>query len=339
MATSGRDRDPAFRRKKAAPKPTQRKARPTEKAGEKAEPSTPKEPEKKAAPPTPTPDTEIKQEPKAQESNKDSLTSPVVEPQKKVLPALEYEEEAKPKKAEVKPAAAPPKEIKASKPKDPPPSKDDSAKTSKKSKLLGVIVAFIFVIGISFIGYYLITNIMQSEKEGQENTEAPIAVDSEEEDSPHEGNVTLEGEQSEEVSEETKDDSELRETTLNEENSIESEVAAEEEAKEDSEPADETVQEKQALSKIIRKKGDFEIPCWIVAFSANNNKPLANMNYSALEALGFDAGIYWIPKYFPDGKSMYKVYVGPYKTPEQAQAILPQIKNLQPDAYVMKIDE
>ena len=60
------------------------------------------------------------------------------------------------------------------------------------------------------------------------------------------------------------------------------------------------------------------------------------MNYSALEALGYDAGIYWIPKYFTGGRELFKVYVGPYKTPEEAQAILPAIKKLQPDAYVMK---
>lgn len=95
----------------------------------------------------------------------------------------------------------------------------------------------------------------------------------------------------------------------------------------------------EVKAEIRRRKGDFIIPCWIVAYSANADKQTANINFSTLEALGYDAGQYFIPKYFKDGRQLHKVYVGPYKSLAEAEAILPKIQKLQPDAYVLKIDE
>jgi hypothetical protein len=99
------------------------------------------------------------------------------------------------------------------------------------------------------------------------------------------------------------------------------------------------VESTEVKAEIRRRKGDFIIPCWIVAYSANADKQTANVNFSTLEALGYDAGQYFIPKYFKDGRQLYKVYVGPYKSQAEAEVILPRIQELQPDAYVMKIDE
>jgi len=349
MTTSGRDRDPAFRRKnttsKPATTPIKRPVKETSKAEETTKPITP----------TPAPI-------KPQNTPDDSLTSPVVEPRTKVQPALVYEEDSKPQKEKVVvPPVTTKNVIKTETPKKsasgtgnpPPPSKNppsngSSDKGSGRRKVLGVIMAIVFIVGMGLIGYFMVNNILEKER-NKSNTEVSESSSEEnnEEGTAHAGDVDMENseESSTEEGGSEADDGEMRETTLNDENSLENEMnetSNEESSGENSNLSQEEnteEQEKQALSKVIRKKGDFEIPCWIVAFSANNKKPLANMNYSALEALGFDAGIYWIPKYFPDGKSMYKVYVGPYKTPGEAEAILPQIKNLQPDAYIMKIDE
>jgi hypothetical protein len=304
---SGRDRDPAFRKRRPASSSNVRKKEDTsQKSAEQSK--TEDKPEKIAAPKaSETPKPEIKEE---------TLTTPVVEPQKKIEPPIDTKPSKKREEA--------------------------SARTSKKSKLVGLVLAVIFLIGLGFLGYYIITSILAKEegdKPAVENT-AVFEEESTDEGEAQGGAVSMEDTETEENSDSDKgSDNEgeaMRETTLTEDNSIENEVKEEETASgtEGSEK-----NEKKALSNVIRKKGDFEIPCWIVAFSANDKKPLANMNYSALEALGYDAGIYWIPKYFPGGSEMYKVYVGPYKSPEEAQAILPQIKNLQPDAYVMKIDE
>lgn len=315
MATSGRDRDPAFRKKAAATsKPTSAPKKVVPTPNPDAKPSTPSDA------PTPT---------AAASERKDSLTSPVVEPQRKIEPALETET----------------KDTKKTKPIPVESKKKSTENTSKKSKLVGILVAILFLIGIAALGYLVITNILGKENQENNNTEMMAPSDNGESmeegdaqaDAVEEGNLDEGNDASSTTAEEESNDGEnLRETTLSEENSIEPDMESNEGSTSD-ETQDKNA--KKALSSAIKKKGDFEIPCWIVAFSANNKKPLANMNYSALEALGYDAGIYWIPKYFPGGNEMYKVYVGPYKSPEEAQAILPQIRNLQPDAYVMKIDE
>lgn len=306
---SGRDRDPAFRKRR--PSSTSHVPKTEESTPKPTEPKQPDVKEDKI--PNPQPTVSSKKDTPAE-----TLTTPVIEPQKKIEPPIDTKPSKKREEA--------------------------TARTSKKSKLVGLILAIIFLIGLGFLGYYIITSILAKE-EGRKPAIEQTAVFEEEaaeEGEAHGGAVSIDDENPENSigsgNEETtnQEGESMRETTLTNENSIENEVK-EEETTSGNESFEKN--EKKALSTVIRKKGDFEIPCWIVAFSANDKKPLANMNYSALEALGYDAGIYWIPKYFPGGSEMYKVYVGPYKSPEEAQAILPQIKNLQPDAYVMKIDE
>ena len=363
MAPSGRDRDPAFKRRKIVAKPTSKhvdKPKDESTNTEAILPITPTDSKKETLTPIPVVNPTTPKSAPETTSNKDSLTTPMVESIKNVQSALVYEDDSDSKKikssvppeavapiekasikkeeTKISAAAIPPPE----KPTDPP-SKRPPDKGSKKRKILVVFMAIIFIVGIGTIGYYMVNKILEKEN-NQNGVEALSDSDkskTEEEGEAHAGDVTM---NDKEDSESEEDD--IRETSLTEENSLdgemngnESESNSEDNSQNANTKENNEKQEKQALSKVIRKKGDFEIPCWIVAFSANSDKPLANMNYSALEALGFDAGIYWIPKYFSSGKSLYKVYVGPYKTPEQAQAILPQMKNLQPDAYVMKIDE
>lgn len=316
MSVSGRDRDPAFRRRKTtSSKPVEKKA---EESAQSSEPSS--EQPKVETPATPPPAQAAPEQP----APKDDLTTPVTEPVKKVEPPIETKDQ---KKKTSEPAKEKPD--------------SNNGNTSKKSKMIGILVAIIFIIGLAFLGYYVVSHIMTNESQKTEEAGSMEDNSSSEEGEAHAGDVDMSGEGAAPADGEmegNEQSDEMRETTLTDENSLENEMTSGE-SNSNSNETNSDAGEKKALSSVIKKKGDFEIPCWIVAFSANNKKPLANMNYSALEALGYDAGIYWIPKYFPTGQEMYKVYVGPYKTPEEAQAILPQIRNLQPDAYVMKIDE
>ncbi len=310
---SGRDRDPAFRKKTT---------------GTKKPASTAPKPVAKPAP-TPSPKTE----PTVQNTMDDSSKSAAG------VAGTSATMASKPSTVE--------KPIPKNEPVIPSNQNPHDGRTSTRSKIMGVIVALLFLIGLIALGYMVIQSIMEKEAIekldnsfsndgvkalGPNSTDAITGDENDNstssEGTPHDGAIGEEL-QSEESS--------ISETELSTDNNMESEMN---EAKATHSEKSETAQEKEAIkTKIIRKKGEFELPSWIIAFSANSKKPLANTNYSTLEALGYDAGIYWIPKYFPGGSEMYKVYVGPYKTAEEAQRMLPAIRNLQPDAYVLKIEE
>ena len=327
---SGRDRDPGYNKKKVT-KPVARKpaaSAPTPIPPKKVEPEpTPVQTPKVVAPVDP-----VKDIPKLE---------PIVAPapvEKKPEPKKENTESKPVVPAAAAAAAAAPS----------PKKKHNPHKTSKKSKLLGILIAILLLVGLFAIGYMVISSIMEKEaieklvdsftNAGIKSTEpnsTDAINDNEESIEGQEGN-SQEGAIGQEVeSEENSENGD--ETELSNENSMESEMK---EAKEVYSNKSLSEQEKEAIkTKIIRKKGEFELPSWIIAYSANSKKPLANTNYSTLEALGYDAGIYWIPKYFHGGSKMYKVYVGPYKSAQEAESMLSAIKNLQPDAYVLKIEE
>jgi len=330
---SGRDRDPGYNKKKVT-KPVARKPTaaapapiPLQKVEPKPEPTpapAPVETPKVVAPVVP-----VKDIPKPE---------PIVAP----VP-IEKKPEPKKENTESEPVLPP-----VAAPVVPPAKKDNPHKTSKKSKLLGILIAILLLVGLFAIGYMVISSIM--EKEAIEKLDDSFTNDGIKSTGPNSTDAINDDEESIESSEGNPEDGAIGqdlesgendltgdETELSNENSMESEM---EEAKEEFSNKSSSEQEKEAIkTKIIRKKGEFELPSWIIAFSANSKKPLANTNYSTLEALGYDAGIYWIPKYFPGGSEMYKVYVGPYKSAREAESMLPAIKNLQPDAYVLKIEE
>ncbi len=330
---SGRDRDPGYNKNKVT-KPVARKP-----AAVASAPIPPQKVEPKPEPiPTPTP----VETPK--------VVAPVVsvkdipKPEPIVAPVpVEKKPEPKKENTESEPVLPP-----VATPAVPPAKKDNPHKTSKKSKLLGILIAILLLVGLFAIGYMVISSIM--EKEAIEKLDDSFTNDGIKSTGPNSTDAINDDEESIESSEGNPEDGAIGqdvesgendltgdETELSNENSMESEM---EEAKEEFSNKSSSEQEKEAIkTKIIRKKGEFELPSWIIAFSANSKKPLANTNYSTLEALGYDAGIYWIPKYFPGGSEMYKVYVGPYKSAREAESMLPAIKNLQPDAYVLKIEE
>jgi predicted lipid-binding transport protein (Tim44 family) len=308
MSASGRDRDPGYR-KGGRPKGPARPA-------SASQPETPKEtpneetPSSKpeATPSEPVQPSESQETPKPASTVDTDKRTDVI---KEHLGTPEVTTKADP--------GPPP-------PSDPPKKKKDTGGSSRGRKMIGVILALVLLVGMIAGVMFVIQNI--SEKEAEKANSEMGVPDAEE-------NETSADDMAEPS--ESNDSSSAQTGTLSDENNFESELK-EAHGDVDSEPSE--AAERAALkSKIIRKKGDFEVPSWIIAFSANSKKPLANINYSTLEALGYDAGIYWIPKYFPDSRELYKVYVGPYGSESEANQALPAIQQIQPDAYVMKIDE
>lgn len=338
MATSGRDRDPAFRKKttpsapkksihQESPKPIESKAT-ADSAGDSE---------------NPIPENEIKKTPIASPAPEEKTfireSQPVPPPIKETPPKSSTDTTEPPKSN--KPTDPPlPKTKPAEEKKEPP----HEGKTSKKRKLMGIIVAIVFIIALVILGSVIMNHISETEKKSTEGIATEMPAESSEDVSESSGEeTTTESDFGADFDNGETENSGAASSTneskndLSDDNSFEKELN---EAKIENPKAEPATNEKSALkTKIVRKKGDFEIPCWIIAFSANSKKPIANTNYSTLEALGYDAGIYWIPKYFPSDKELYKVYVGPYKSAEDAQSMLPAIRNLQPDAYVMKIEE
>ncbi len=327
---SGRDRDPGYNKKKVT-KPLEQTP--------VTDKTTPTPPEKLEQEPTSTPNA-------AETTMVSAPILPVKDIPKQepitVPPLVEKKPEPRQENTKSTPPPHRPPIV-------PPVKKHNPQKTSRKSKLLGIIIAVLILIGLITLGYTIISSIMEKEatekpddsfkndglkSNGSNSTDALYDNESieGEEVAPQAGAI---GDDLESIGNTGTDNS--KETELSTENSMESEMKEAREGFSDKSSSD---QEKEAIkTKIIRKKGEFEIPSWIIAFSANSKKPLANTNYSTLEALGYDAGIYWIPKYFPGGSEMYKVYVGPYKSAKEAESMLPAIKNLQRDAYVLKIEE
>ena len=74
---------------------------------------------------------------------------------------------------------------------------------------------------------------------------------------------------------------------------------------------------------------------YVIGYSAVARENTATSQASDLIGKGFKAGYYWIPDYSPGGSQLYKVYVGPYATEYEAGQALPDIRKINPQAYVM----
>jgi len=95
--------------------------------------------------------------------------------------------------------------------------------------------------------------------------------------------------------------------------------------------------ENQNTEPISSKKSDLNSNCWIISFASVKEEKAASKGAKEVVDKGFIGGYYWIPDKDPNGKALFKIYVGPYRTENQAQEALPKIKELSPSAYVLKI--
>ena len=74
---------------------------------------------------------------------------------------------------------------------------------------------------------------------------------------------------------------------------------------------------------------------YIIGYSAIARETMASEHVSLLISNGFKAGYYWIPDYSPAGSKLFKVYVGPFGSEKEAEQTLPDVRRLNPQAYVM----
>jgi len=103
-------------------------------------------------------------------------------------------------------------------------------------------------------------------------------------------------------------------------------------------PVENVTELQPVMYKSSPRSDKIPVPSFIIAYSANADKIQANRNFSHLESLGFESGIYWIPDFFSAGKPLYKVYVGPFTTRSDAETRLIAVRKLQADAYIMKVE-
>ncbi len=89
----------------------------------------------------------------------------------------------------------------------------------------------------------------------------------------------------------------------------------------------------------IANKNKVPTSGWLIGYKATPNeveaiKIVAEMSYVD----GFPCGYYWIND-AREGKKLFKVYVGPYKTQEEVEAVFPKIQERVADAHIYSEDK
>ncbi len=92
-----------------------------------------------------------------------------------------------------------------------------------------------------------------------------------------------------------------------------------------------------AKKERIVTKGKLQTPCWIISYSSISNEAVAIKTVATLSTQGKKCGYYWIPDYVSGGPKLFKVYIGPYSTKEEAASDLPAIKQDVSGAYVAEV--
>ncbi len=73
---------------------------------------------------------------------------------------------------------------------------------------------------------------------------------------------------------------------------------------------------------------------WYLSYSAVSLEDAAQAAANELKDLGYSkAGYYYIPDYVRNGPKLYKVYIGPYSTIEEAEKVRDEVRSLSKDAY------
>ncbi|MBK8807530.1 MAG: SPOR domain-containing protein [Bacteroidales bacterium] len=75
---------------------------------------------------------------------------------------------------------------------------------------------------------------------------------------------------------------------------------------------------------------------WVVGYGAYKDIATAEKIAAKIKNRNYTAGTYWIPDYFPNGKALYKVYIGPFVSKSEAKAILPDVHKYSPEAYMIE---
>ncbi len=83
--------------------------------------------------------------------------------------------------------------------------------------------------------------------------------------------------------------------------------------------------------------GKIATPFFGIATAAVDQENLAQKAVRDLEAKGLTASYIFIPDYVPNGKEMYRVFVGPYPTKDVANTMIPEVQAAVPGSYLFKV--
>ncbi|MDZ4845014.1 MAG: SPOR domain-containing protein [Chitinophagales bacterium] len=73
---------------------------------------------------------------------------------------------------------------------------------------------------------------------------------------------------------------------------------------------------------------------YYIGYSAVSSEETAKKTAAELRRKGFDnAGYFYIPNYEPSGKSLYRIYVGPFNSIEAAEEMIVNVRSENPNAY------
>jgi hypothetical protein len=126
------------------------------------------------------------------------------------------------------------------------------------------------------------------------------------------------------------------EENIDEENTTEKEVSEEEVVNAITKDLQNTQQQYSGASQIPSTK--IETPSWIIGYASVSNNNNAIRSVKSLRDKGYSAGYFWIPDYTEGGPDLFKVYIGPFNSKAEAQNLLPTIKELVSEAYVMYLE-
>jgi cell division septation protein DedD len=87
----------------------------------------------------------------------------------------------------------------------------------------------------------------------------------------------------------------------------------------------------------VVKKGLLQTPCFIIGYASISSEATAIKTVATLSTKGQKCGYFWIPDYTPGGPQLFKVYIGPFTTRDDAAKELPTIKADVPGAYISEI--
>ncbi|MFW5850699.1 MAG: SPOR domain-containing protein [Bacteroidota bacterium] len=234
----------------------------------------------------------------------------------------------KPKKATHK--AKPPKETKI--------PRDKNGKGKKRLIIFGSAIGIILIAGIIMFTQYpkVLAGWMPFlEMKGYADSEVLTEISNE---SPESSDDADESESSGIAAIDSLE-SEIEtaiEENIDEENVEKKDVSEEEVVNAITKDLQKTQQKYSGSSQIPTTK--IETPSWIIGYASVSNNNNAIKSVKSLRDKGYSAGYFWIPDYTEGGPDLFKVYIGPFNSKAEAQNLLPTIKELVPNAYVMYLE-
>ena len=77
---------------------------------------------------------------------------------------------------------------------------------------------------------------------------------------------------------------------------------------------------------------------FIISYSANGSKDIAENNVRMLRNKGFSAGYYYMPDKNASSPELYKVYVGPFSSESEALPDFKKVVAINDKAFIVRID-